>query len=151
MTGFSRRTTNMDGEPSFDHAPNFVYAPDFTLLANRDHGKRDGWEYHETAPTWAQPEGAHDLPYQTGDIVTTTDGKQWQSTVDNNVWRPGQSGWRPYVPDGPAPWQQPTGAHDAYKTGDTVTHNGSLWTSTINGNVWQPGTGDLWLDLGPML
>ena len=92
MSGFYRHTTDENGEPDFDHAPNFVYAPDFTLLANRDHGKRDGWEYHETAPTWAQPEGAHDLPYQTGDIVTYQ-GQTWTSTADANVWAPGVYGW----------------------------------------------------------
>ena len=148
MSGFYRHTTNHEGEPSFDHAPNFVYAPTFTLLASRDRGKRDEWEYHETAPAWAQPEGAHDLPYHKGDVATTADGQQWQSTVDNNVWKPGESGWRPYVPDGPAPWQQPTGAHDAYTTGDVVTHNGDTWVNKLATNTWEPGVYG-WTDLGP--
>ena len=139
MTGFYRRTTDTEGNPTFDHAPNFVYAPTFTLLASRDHGKHDGWEYHAEPPVWAQPEGAHNLPYQAGDIVTTAGGEQWQSTVDNNVWKPGESGWRPYVADGYAPWQQPTGAHDAYTTGDTVTHNGDTWVNQLATNTWEPG------------
>lgn len=37
------------------------------------------------------------------------------------------------------PWVQPTGAHDAYNTGDQVTHSGSTWTSTHDANVWEPG------------
>lgn len=36
-------------------------------------------------------------------------------------------------------WVQPTGAHDAYQTGDKVSHNGSHWTSTADNNVWEPG------------
>lgn len=35
-------------------------------------------------------------------------------------------------------WVQPTGAHDAYNTGDKVTYNGKHYQSTINGNVWSP-------------
>ena len=33
---------------------------------------------------------------------------------------------------------QPTGAHDAYQTGDKVTYNGAVYESLINGNVWAP-------------
>ena len=36
-------------------------------------------------------------------------------------------------------WTQPLGAHDAYQTGDIVSHNGQLWESTVDGNVWEPG------------
>lgn len=35
-------------------------------------------------------------------------------------------------------WSQPTGAHDAYNTGDIVNYNGTLYQSTIDGNVWAP-------------
>ena len=38
-----------------------------------------------------------------------------------------------------AAWVQPTGAHNAYPLGATVTHNGKTWTSTIAANVWKPG------------
>lgn len=36
-------------------------------------------------------------------------------------------------------WSQPIGAHDAYITGDKVTHNEKKWLSTVDGNVWEPG------------
>ena len=36
-------------------------------------------------------------------------------------------------------WAQPIGAHDAYQTGDKVSHNGKHWTSDTDGNVWEPG------------
>lgn len=35
-------------------------------------------------------------------------------------------------------WSQPTGAHDAYNTGDIVNYNGTLYQSTIDGNVYSP-------------
>ena len=35
-------------------------------------------------------------------------------------------------------WSQPTGAHDAYSTGDIVDYNGTLYISLIDGNVWAP-------------
>lgn len=35
-------------------------------------------------------------------------------------------------------WAQPSGAHDAYNTGDIVNYNGTLYQSTIDGNVWSP-------------
>ena len=34
---------------------------------------------------------------------------------------------------------QPTGAHDAYAQGVTVTHNGKKWASELDGNTWEPG------------
>ncbi len=36
-------------------------------------------------------------------------------------------------------WVQPIGAHDAYASGDTVSHNGKKWVSTVDDNIWQPG------------
>ena len=36
-------------------------------------------------------------------------------------------------------WIQPTGAHDAYNTGDKVSHNSKHWICTIDANVYEPG------------
>lgn len=36
-------------------------------------------------------------------------------------------------------WSQPVGAHDAYMTGDKVSHNDKHWISTTDSNVWEPG------------
>lgn len=41
-------------------------------------------------------------------------------------------------------WSRPTGAHDAYNTGDIVNYNGVLYESQINGNTTVPGTDDRW-------
>lgn len=35
-------------------------------------------------------------------------------------------------------WSQPTGAHDAYNTGDIVDYNGTLYQSLIDSNVYSP-------------
>ena len=35
-------------------------------------------------------------------------------------------------------WQQPTGAHDAYNTGNIVEYKTKLYKSKINGNSWSP-------------
>ena len=46
-------------------------------------------------------------------------------------------------------WVQPTGAHDAYNTGDRVTYNGSVYESTMDGNTWSPDAYPQgWEDLG---
>lgn len=63
-----------------------------------------------------------------------------------------QEGWEPdKVPalwtEVPRPgeipvWRQPTGAQDAYMTGDRVhypTANDPVWISTVDNNVWEPG------------
>ena len=35
-------------------------------------------------------------------------------------------------------WSQPSGAHDAYNTGDVVSCSGTLYQSLMDGNVWSP-------------
>lgn len=78
--------------------------------------------------------------YQAGDRVRL-DGHEWESTVDNNVWAPGVSGWHRLADPGEAypQWVAPTGAHDSYGEGDRVTHNGESWESMVSDNVWEPG------------
>ena len=41
-------------------------------------------------PEWEQPDSTN--PYMKGDKVTYN-GKVWESTIDNNVWKPGEYGW----------------------------------------------------------
>ena len=35
-------------------------------------------------------------------------------------------------------WSQPSGAHDAYNTGDIVSYNGTLYKSLMDGNTYSP-------------
>ena len=62
-------------------------------------------------------------------------------------WVPGESGTESLYTNlmldqsGYQIWKQPTGAHDAYNTGDIVRYpdkDGKLYKSTIDGNVWAP-------------
>lgn len=102
---------------------------------------------------WAQPSGAHDA-YNTGDVVNYN-GTLYESVIDGNVWSPDgyPAGWKTVEattdpepdpgtdPEEPATYPdfvQPTGAHDAYNTGDIVMYNGTAYRSLIDGNVWAP-------------
>lgn len=89
---------------------------------------------------WVQPGSAVDA-YPEGATVTHQ-GATWTSTVAANVWEPGVAGWREAAAqDGaPAAWAQPSGAADAYKTGDQVTFDGEVYQSVVDGNVWDPAT-----------
>ena len=94
-------------------------------------GQTDGGE-------WVQPTDATNAYPK--DWTVTFGGKTWVSLTPANVWQPGVSGWREVVEEGSgAPeWVQPTGAHDAYQTGDTVTFEGQEYVSLIDGNTWSP-------------
>ena len=100
----------------------------------------------EDGDQWAAPTGAHNA-YPQGAIVTHQ-GKTWESLIPNNVWTPGDSGWRENVADGYPAWVQPSGAHDAYAKDAKVTHKGRIWTSTAANNVWEPGVYG-WNNIGP--
>ena len=100
----------------------------------RENGVTDKPEQGEA---WSQPTTAADA-YLVGDIVEH-DGATWESTLNGNVWEPGVSGWRRKRKDGkPAAFVQPTGAHDAYRQGEKITHNGTVYVSVIDFNVWSP-------------
>lgn len=101
-------------------------------------------------------------PYMIGNVCSEN-GVVYRSKIDNNVWAPSAypagweeatDDWEPPVvePEEPDPvpdpepepetypaWVQPSGAHDAYSSGDKVSHNGKNWQSTTSGNVWEPG------------
>ena len=86
---------------------------------------------------WRQPTSAVDAYPK--DWTVTHDGKQWVSLVSGNVWEPGVSAWREVVEGGGVPeWVQPTGAHDAYQTGDHVMFEGAEYVSLIDGNTCSP-------------
>lgn len=94
-------------------------------------GRKDGDQ-------WVAPTGAHNA-YPQGATVAH-EGKMWESLTPANVWEPGISGWRELTADDGTPpeWVQPSGAHDAYMTGDRVTYQGAIYESLTGGNVWSP-------------
>jgi len=84
--------------------------------------------------------------YATGDRATY-DGSLYlcvQAHIAQADWRPDvvPALWTEIAPEGVIPvWVQPTGAQDAYNTGDRVLYpdeNGTVYESTIDANVWSP-------------
>lgn len=66
-----------------------------------------------------------------------------QAHTSQDNWKPGSGTESLYdafgLDDSGYPvWSQPSGAHDAYNTGDIVNYNGTLYRSLIDGNVWSP-------------
>ena len=103
---------------------------------NRDYLDAEGTE---PGQAWRQPAGAHDA-YPEGWAVEH-DGKTWVSLTPANTWEPGVSGWREVTDEGDAPaeWVRPSGAHDAYQTGDRVTFEGAVYESIHpTANTWSP-------------
>ena len=91
-------------------------------------------------------------PYKTGEMFTygtnTVGDPQLYRVVQDHtssaLWLPIQSPAL-YTPIGLTDsgypiWSQPTGAHDAYNTGDIVDYNGVLYKSLIDGNTYSPET-----------
>ena len=89
--------------------------------------------------------------YSVGDIISYGESslgdpqlyKVVQAHTSQEDWIPGHGTDSLYdafgLDDGGYPiWSQPTGAHDAYNTGDIVNYNGTLYKSTMDGNVWAP-------------
>lgn len=65
-----------------------------------------------------------------------------EPTADEEDWKPDITPAL-YTPiglteEGYPVWSQPSGAQDAYNTGDIVNYNGTLYKSLIDGNVWSP-------------
>lgn len=92
----------------------------------------------EPGQEWKQPTSAVDAYPK--DWTVEHGNKTWVSLVAANVFEPGVSSWREVVPEGSAPseWVQPSGATDAYNTGDQVTYNGEVFESVIDANTWSP-------------
>lgn len=100
----------------------------------------EAYDVAELFPMWKV-----DTAYQTGDRVQY-EGKLYKCLQ----WHTSQADWAPStavslwveVAD-PAiefpEWKQPTGAHDAYMTGDKVSHNEKHWISDYDANIWEPG------------
>lgn len=98
------------------------------------------------------PQWETDRKYAQGEILAWGEDslgdpqlyKVAQSHTSQAQWQPGGQGteslYTPFGLDevGYPLWSQPTGAHDAYNTGDIVSYNGTLYRSLVDGNVWAP-------------
>ena len=91
----------------------------------------------------AFPNWASDKAYEIGERVRY--GEKLYKCVQAHS---AQADWTPDVvpalwvevalPGEVAEWKQPTGAHDAYNTGDKVRYQGKVWVSVVDANVWAP-------------
>lgn len=110
------------------------------------------YAYIKALPEYSDAEDVIDkwavgTAYYIGDIVV--DGEQEYECVQPHA---SQEGWEPHATpalwkvheedgDGIPVWSQPTGAHDAYKTGDKVhypTIDDPVYESTMDANVYSP-------------
>ena len=80
--------------------------------------------------------------YAVGDRVryNSTLYKCVQAHTSQADWTPDATPalWTPVSLDDYPEWVQPTGAHDAYNTGDKVSYNGKHYISTIDANTYAP-------------
>ena len=94
----------------------------------------------ELFPAW---QDVPPMDYVVGDRVRygNTLYKCVQSHTSQSDWTPDATPalWVVVSLDEWPEWRQPTGAHDAYNTGDKVSHNGLHWTSMIDANTYEPG------------
>lgn len=83
-----------------------------------------------------------DLAYAVGDRVRHGDKlyKCVQAHTAQDNWTPDATPalWTPISVEEYPLWVQPTGAQDAYMTGDKVTFEGKRYTSVIDNNTWSP-------------
>lgn len=83
------------------------------------------------------------ISYGTNSVGDTKLYKVVQAHTSQADWTPGAGTESLYdafgLDDSGYPvWSQPSGAHDAYNTGDIVNYNGTLYQSLIDGNTWSP-------------
>ena len=98
----------------------------------------DAMDVPELFPGWKT-----DTDYVIGDR-RQYDGILWkciQAHHSQSDWTPDVSVslWARTSADEWPEWVQPTGASDAYMTGDRVSHNSQHWVSDVDNNVWEPG------------
>ena len=102
----------------------------------------DALEAVELFPVWAK-----DTPYIADERVSYADKlyRCVQSHTSQADWTPDATPalWTEVAKPGEIPvWKQPTGAQDAYMTGDKVWYpdkDTTVYVSTVDNNVWQPG------------
>lgn len=93
----------------------------------------------ELFPLWkAMPP----MEYEAGDRIRYNDTlyKCVQAHTSQSDWTPDVTPalWTEVSIDEFPEWKQPTGAQDAYRLGDKVSHLEKHWISTLDYNVYEP-------------
>lgn len=66
-------------------------------------------------------------------VQAHTSQKEWTPDANPSLYEPiGLN------KEGYPVWSRPSGAHDAYNTGDIVDYNGTLYKSLMDGNTYSP-------------
>ena len=96
----------------------------------------DALEMTELFPVWGLRSYAIDDRIQYEGLLykcvqAHTAQADWTPDVTPNLWT------RVSVDEWPE-WVQPTGAQDAYRLGDKVSHNNKHWISDIDYNTYEP-------------
>lgn len=91
---------------------------------------------------WMYPAWATNTAYTVDDRIRYGDilYRCVQGHTSQDTWTPDVTAalWAIVSLEEYPEWKQPTGAHDAYNTGDKVTYNGSHYVSIVDNNIWQP-------------
>lgn len=66
-------------------------------------------------------------------VQAHTSQEDWKPDVTPSLYTPIGLNEKGY-----SVWSRPSGAHDAYNTGDIVDYNGILYKSLIDGNTYSP-------------
>lgn len=127
----------------------FVWSTDpakalpFVSISTSPYGKGEcctegGKIYRSTidANVWAPsayPQGWQEVSIDDGPVEPDTEEPDGGGEVVEPEPEP-----EPEQPETYPEFVQPTGGHDAYKTGDRVTYQGKVYESTIDANVWAP-------------
>ena len=102
----------------------------------------DALEMTELFPVWGLKAYAIDDRIQYEGVLyrcvqAHTAQADWTPDVTPNLWT------RVSVDEWPE-WVQPTGAQDAYRLGDKVSHNNKHWISNIDFNTYEPEVTQFW-------
>lgn len=91
---------------------------------------------------WMYAEWQSGTAYAVGDRVRHADRlyKCVQAHTSQDDWTPDLTPalWAEVSIEEFPEWHQPTGAHDAYNTGDKVSYNGQHYICTVDGNIYAP-------------
>ena len=110
-------------------------------------GEDEAMEIASVYPKWESGKAYAAGQYLTYGVNSVGDPQLYkvvQAHTSQTDWLPDKTAAL-YTPiglddDGYPVWSQPTGAHDAYNTGDVVDYGGVLYESQIDGNTTVPGS-----------
>lgn len=98
----------------------------------------DALEAVELFPAWAE-----NIVYTVGERIryNSTLYRCEQAHTSQADWTPDATPalWTAVSLDEWPEWVQPTGAQDAYRIGDKVSHNGKHWICTLDYCTYEPG------------